>query len=238
MTGLANTTATPDRRPSLAGKRQWSISDAGRARQKQEMQKVTARDIAQVRALFLSSGVKAHQLMNRAYDVVDPPSDFYISAAKTAGEKADPVQMREEYLVAARLLSKTITSTTDALRTDLDTSRSERIPALHARFEELKHQVDERLMPLIQSTADEADTFTVEITTHQTLAVKQVNDAVDNILRSRRRRLRLLRKAGFAVLEWFVLGMLWVVWFVVIIIKFFRRIIMGAVNGVKWCLWL
>ncbi|KAF1343637.1 hypothetical protein BDV97DRAFT_364771 [Delphinella strobiligena] len=238
MTGLANTTATPERRPSLAGKRQWSISDAGRARQKQEMQKVTARDIAQVRALFLSSGVKAHQLVKRAYAVIEPPSDFYTSAAKTAGEKPDPVQMREEYLIAARLLSRTITSTTEALRSDLDRSRSERIPALHARFEELKHQVDEKLMPLIQSTADEADAFTVEITTHQTLAVKQVNDAVDNILRSRRRRFRLLRKAGFGVLEWFVLGLLWVVWFVVVLVRFARRVVGGAVWGVRWCLWL
>lgn len=236
LTALANAAAS--RRPSLQNKRHWSISDARTAQLEQEMQMVTAQDIARVRALFLASGVKAHELINRAHAIVDPSSEFLILASKMASDKTDPVEAKEEFVVAAKLLSRTITSTTDELRSDLEGLRSKRAPALHARFEELKHQVEEKLVPRIQATTDEAEAFNVEITTHQTLAVKQVNDAVDNILRSRRRHLRVLRRAGFAMLEWFVLGVLWVVWLIVIIIRAFRAIVTRTINGVRWCLWL
>lgn len=235
--GLSVTSNT--HRPTLQSKRQWSISDAGMSNKERDTtQKVSLQDLARVRALFLASGVKAHELIKRAHCVVDPPSEFVLSAAKLAGQDVEPVSAREEFIVAAKLLSSTINTSSEKLRAEFDSSRSLRVPALHARFEELKHQIDERMMPQIQSTADEADAFTVQLTTHQTLAVKQVNDAVDNILRSRRRRLRVLRKAGFAVLEWFVLSLLWVVWFIVVIIRLFRAVVKGTVHGIRWCLWL
>lgn len=236
MTALANAAAS--RRPSLQGKRQWSISDTKRLQLEKEMQRVTVQDIARVRTLFLASGVKAHQLIQRAHTTVDPPSDFLITASKIAKEQFSPVEAREEFVLAAKLLSRKTFSTTKAMQSDLDRFRSDRAPALHLGFEQLKHQVDEKLMPVIQGTTDEAEAFNVEITTHQTLAVKQVHDAIDGILRSRRRRLRILKKAGFAVLEWTVLGLLWVVWFVVVIIRLVRKMVMGVVGTVRWCLWL
>ncbi|GAB7355461.1 hypothetical protein MBLNU459_g5963t1 [Dothideomycetes sp. NU459] len=239
MTGLANVDQQAARKMStmsMQGKRHWSISD--RIPRDAETQRVTAQDIDRVRALFLSSGVKAHELCKRGNSVVDPPSDFLVSAASATEQQLHPVTLREEFIVAARMLSKSVSSWSTGLEHDIDNFRSTTVPGLHSRLEELKHRVEEKLTPLVHQTADEADAFTVALTTQQTLAVKQVNDAVDNILRHRRRRLRMLRRAGFAVLEWLVLGLLWVVWFVVIIIKLVKSVVLGFSKATRWVLCL
>ena len=240
LSSSAKVSPNASRRPSLQGKRHWSISDPRKLQQIQEAERqhVTQQDLARVRALFLSSGVKAHQLLNRAHSLTEPPSPFLVSAARISGQEITPVPAREEYTLAAKFLSSTISAKTTVHRSALDSFRSDRAPALHARFQDLRYAVDENLMPRIQSTADEADAFTVEVTTQQTLAVKQVNDAVDNILRARRRRLRLLRRMGFKLLEWAVVVLLWVVWFVVLLIRSLRGLVLGVVRGVRWCLWL
>lgn len=238
MTGLANLDQQASRKMSTAlqGKRHWSISD--RIPREAEAQQVTAQDIDRVRALFLSSGIKAHELCKRANSVIDPPSDLFANAAHQTGQQVHPVTWREEFIFAARMLSKSVSSWCSGLEHDIDTFRSDTVPGLHSQLEEIKHRVEERLTPLVHQTADEADAFTVALTTQQTLAIKQVNDAIDSILRRRRRKLRMLRRAGFAVLEWVVLGLLWVVWFVVIIIKLVKGVVLGFTKATRWVLCL
>lgn len=226
-------------RHSSPSKRHWSISDRhGTESQETEPTMVTSLDIARVRALYLSSGIKAHEIVHRVNSIADPPSQFFITAAKTSNQGIHPVCVKEEFTVAARMLHKTIKDQTTSLSKQLSSFRQNELPGLHDRLADLRIKVDEKFTPLVHSTADEADAFTVALTTQHTLAIKQVNDAIDNVLRRRRRKLIFLQKATFTVLEWIVLGLLWGVWFVVIIIRFFRGIFSGVVGGVKWMLWL
>lgn len=232
--------ASPSRsRHSSPSKRHWSISDRhGAEGQEAEPTTVTSLDVARIRALYLSSGIKAHEIVHRVNSIADPPSQFFITAAKTSNQGIHPVCVKEEFTVAARMLHKTIKDQTTSLTKQLSSFRQNELPGLHDRLADLRIKVDEKFTPLVHSTADEADAFTVALTTQHTLAIKQVNDAIDNVLRRRRRNLIFLQKATFTVLEWIVLGLLWGVWFVVIIIRFFKGIFSGVVGGVKWMLWL
>ncbi|KAG9654632.1 hypothetical protein KCU64_g7082, partial [Aureobasidium melanogenum] len=232
--------ASPSRsRHESPSKRHWSISDRHRPEsQEAESTMVTSLDIARVRALYLSSGVKAHEIVHRVNSIADPPSQFFITAAKMSNQGIHPVCVKEEFSVAARMLHKTIKDQTTSLSKQLSSFRQNELPGLHDRLADLRIKVDEKFTPLVHSTADEADAFTVALTTQHTLAIKQVNDAIDNVLRRRRRKLIFLQKATFTVLEWIVLALLWGVWFVVIIIRFFRGIFSGIIGGVRWMLLL
>jgi hypothetical protein len=231
--------SSPSRsRPDSPSKRHWSISDRHGAENEAEPTMVNSLDIARVRALYLSSGIKAHEIVRRFDSIANPPSQFFVNAAKTSNQGIHPVCVKEEFTVAARMLHKTIKDQTASLSKQLTSFRQNQLPGLHDRVADLRIKVDEKFTPLVHSTADEADAFTAALTTQHTLAIKQVNDAIDNVLRRRRRKLIFLQKATFTVLEWIVLGLLWGVWFVVIIIRFFRGIFSGVVGGVKWMLWL
>ncbi|THW53461.1 hypothetical protein D6D21_00401 [Aureobasidium pullulans] len=226
-------------RHSSPSKRHWSISDRhGADTPKAEVATVSSLDLARVRALYLSSGIKAHEIILRANNTASPPSDFFVTAAKTANQGIHPVCVKEEFTVAARMLHRTIKDQTTSLSKQLSSFRQNQLPGLHDRLADLRIKVDEKFTPLVHSTADEADAFTVALTTQHTLSIKQVNDAIDNVLRRRRRKLIFLQKATFTVLEWIVLALLWGVWFVVIIIRFFRGIVSGVVGGVRWLVWL
>jgi hypothetical protein len=225
-------------RHTSPSKRHWSISDRRDAETEVEPTTVTSLDIARVRALYLSSGIKAHEIVRRVDSIADPPSQFFVNASKTSGQGIHPVCVKEEFAVSARMLHKTIKDQTASLSKQLSSFRQNQLPGLHDRLADLRIKVDEKFTPLVHSTADEADAFTAALTTQHTLAIKQVNDAIDNVLRRRRRKLIFLQKATFTVLEWIVLGLLWGVWFVVILIRFFRGIFSGVVGGVKWMLWL
>jgi hypothetical protein len=74
----------------------------------------------------------------------------------------------------------------------------------------------------------------VRLTTEQTLRIKQVDDAVDEILRLRRRQFRLMKRFGFKLLEWLVLGIMWWVWFIVVCWKSVKRVIMAFVRVLRW----
>ncbi|KAG9674474.1 hypothetical protein KCU99_g6555, partial [Aureobasidium melanogenum] len=232
--------ASPSRsRHESPSKRHWSISDRHRPEsQEAESTMVTSLDIARVRALYLSSGIKAHEIVHRVNGIADPPSQFFITAAKMSNQGVHPVCVKEEFSVAARMLHKTIKDQTTSLSKQLSSFRQNELSGLHDRLADLRIKVDEKFTPLVHSTADEADAFTVALTTQHTLAIKQVNDAIDNVLRRRRRKLIFLQKATFTVLEWIVLALLWGVWFVVIIIRFFRGIFSGIIGGVRWMLLL
>jgi hypothetical protein len=235
---IEKTSPSPSRRPSPS-KRHWSISDRhGTDTSEPDVATVTTLDIARVRALYLSSGIKAHEIILRANTVSKPPSPFFTKAAKTANQHLNPVCTKEEFTLAARTLHRAIKDQTLVLSKNLASFRATSIPKLHDKISNLRHEIDEKFTPLVHSTADEADAFTAALNTQHTLAVKQVNDAIDNVLRRRRRKLIFLQKASFNVLEWVVLGLMWGVWFVVIIIRFLRGCVGGVVGGVRWMLML
>ncbi|KAJ9627173.1 hypothetical protein H2203_003635 [Taxawa tesnikishii (nom. ined.)] len=196
---------------------------------------ITTRDIARVRALFMSSGVKARSLYLRAESPSPEPPAFLISAAAAAGKEVPSSLPRKcELICAGQLFSSAISARLTAYSDRIDHFRQTTTPALHTRLEELKTRVADELTPKIHVTADDADAFTAKLNSQQTLAVKQVHDAIDNVLRNRRRRLRWIRRAGYKVLEWAVLSLLWAVWLVVVMVKAVRGVFDFSVGVVRW----
>ena len=137
----------------------------------------------------------------------------------------------------AKLLSRAIDASLKGCDQDSDTFRNRTAAELRANIDRLKQKAAEDLTLQVHQAADEADTFTGELNTHQTLAVKQVMDAVDVMIRNRRRRLRWLKRIGFGLLEWLVLGIMWCVWFVVVALRSARSLATGIVRGIRWVVW-
>ena len=219
-------------------RRHWSISDRGMLeKQRQDLLKthrISPRDLSRARALILASGVKAHNLVLRANSPAVPAPRFLTAAAKTASVDTPSVPLKETHLRAAIILSSHLDKSLESLSQARQAYQSNTSHSLHTRQADLKSLVADKLTHTVQNSSDEADAFGVRLTTEQTLRIKQVDDAVDEILRMRRRQFRLMRRAGFKLLEWLVLGIMWWVWFVVVCWKSVKRVILGVVRMLKW----
>jgi hypothetical protein len=219
-------------------RRHWSISDRGmQDKQRQDLLKthrVSPRDIARARALILASGVKAHNLVLRANNQAIPAPRFLAAAARTASVDTPQVPLKETHLRAAIVLSSHLDKSLESLSQARQAYQSNTSNGLHTRQADLKSLVADKLTHTVHNSSDEADAFGVRLTTEQTLRIKQVDDAVDEILRMRRRQFRLMRRAGFKLLEWLVLGLMWWVWFVVVCWNSVRKVIVGIVKMLKW----
>ncbi|KAL8785871.1 MAG: hypothetical protein Q9213_003103 [Squamulea squamosa] len=219
-TGLANLSSNTSHRPGMDD-RQWSISD--RSVSNTRTGTVTKRDIARVRALLLSSGIKANEIARQADTVDDPPflpllRDIH---QRWGNEKRNipRVPRQQEHLLTAKLIVQEIDTTSQRLRDAAENYSDKTIEELHQGLKDLDAYVSNNLVPMVRGSADGADNLSTELTTTHTLAVKRVNDAVELVLRRRRRRLRWLRRGGYAVLEWMLLGIMWAVWMVVVAVS-------------------
>ncbi|OJD33655.1 uncharacterized protein BKCO1_2800077 [Diplodia corticola] len=225
-------------------------------------------DIARIQALLLCSGIKAAELARRAHSVPDTPPPFLLRAAETAIEHADAadaaaaadaatnpppsnkqdllkhtrlipsVARKEQHVLAARILASDLEAGSAALAAATERFRAQRIRKLHARCEALRIELGDRLTPRCHACADDADAFTREVTSGAALAVKAVADRVDAMGRARRRRMRWVRRVGWMLLEWCVLGVMWWVWLVVVVVRTGLAAVRGVGRGVRWFLWL
>ena len=237
-TGLAGLESRPrdsPQRPDLEGKRQWSISDRGISTVRGTINK---RDIARVRALLLSSGVKANEIARRAEEIPEKPAPYLQELEGTFKGPIPRVPRSQEPLLVASMLISNIETTSRRLRVDAEHFSRTTIEKLHDQIKAIDDHVTSKLTTLVRTSADDADTFSADLTTTHTLAIKQLNDSVDSILRRRRRRLRYVRTIGWAMVEWTLLGIMWMVWLVVVIVRLVRGIVGGFVRAVRWLFWL
>ena len=211
--------------------RHWSIYDQA---QPVKSDKITSRDIARVRALLLCSGIKAREIERRSNTPQETPSDSLVLAAKTTGQAIGTVPWKEEHLVAARMLSAHLSSTLSDFEASLLRFQSHTVGDLASRLDELQHRTSEHLTNLVHDTSDEADAFTVELTTRQPQQTKQVDDAIDEMIRQRRRQFRIFRRAGFKLLEWLVLSIMWGIWFMVVVFNTGKKIIVSVLRFLRW----
>ena len=235
ITGLTTLKANQRSTSRLRGDDNMS-DDATKAQR--ESSRVTIKEIYAVRSLLLSSGIKASSIADRAETLPARPSDFFIQAGLTAGVSLGPTFKCREHVVAARTLSNHLRSALSQLDGQVDRFRNETSMKLSNRMEELSRDVSSGLMPEVRTTGDNADQLVVRMTTTNTLAIKQVVDRVEALMRKRRRRLRSFRKAGFAVLEWVVVGLLWAIWFLVLLIRIAKGGVGLVVSAIKWLLFL
>lgn len=231
VSGLTNLRAN-------GGRRHWSISDRGMREQDRQdlfkVHRVSPRDLGRARALLLASGIKAHNLVIRANSPAIPAPRFLAAAAKTASLDAPSVPLKETHLRASIMLSSHLDKSLDSLSQSRQTFQSDTSNGLHTRLGDLKSFVADKLTHTVHNSSDEADAFGVRLTTEQTLRIKQVDDAVDDILRMRRRQFRLMKRAGFKLLEWLLLGIMWWVWFIVVCWKSVKKVIMAIVKILRW----
>lgn len=241
VTGLAQAQASTgpstESRASLSGAhRSWSISD-------RSIQTITESgvpgksEIERTRTLLLSSGIKAREITRRSYSVRDPPPPWLQSAMGT-NTSVPHVPRINEYDVAAQSLLRRFENTQYSFQQSMHHFTTTTSSPLRSQIRELEALINHTLTPRVRATANEAEELCLQLNTTSTLAVKSLSDALDKGLRKRRRRLRWARRAGFVVLEWALVGMLWWVWLLVMAFKLFRGIFRGVFSGARWILWL
>lgn len=235
-TGLSNLSSKTTKRPPLSD-REWSISD--RSVSNTRSGTVIARDIARIRALLLSSGIKANEISRQAYSIDDPP---FLPQLRELHQKSEkPIQKvprAQEHLLTAKLIVAEIDGMNKQLRDQAEHFSNETVENLHRRFKELDERVSDTLVPQVRASADDADALSMELTTTHTLSVKRLGEAVEALLRRRRRRGRWIRRGGYVLLEWVVLGVMWCVWLVVVVVRLARGVIKGVIGVGRWTLWL
>ncbi len=236
VTGLTGLDVTghqnSNQRPNMEHQRQWSISDHGVS---PSHGSATKREIAHIKALLLSSGIKAKEICKRAHVVREPVPEFL----RGLSEKPLPrVPRSQEHILAARVVISNIELTQGALEEAKEQFRGYTIGEIHNRIKTIDDKIQNNLTPLLRACADDADAFSADLTTTQTLAVKQLNDSINQIFRRRRRRLKWIRRTGYVLLEWTLLGIMWWAWLIVVMIRLIKGGIGGIVGAVRWLFWL
>ncbi len=238
ITGLSNLETSHDTRPSLEGKRQWSISDRGTSVNRGPM---TKREIARIRALLFSSGIKAKEISRRAAELQDlrTDEDFrYKDVALLAREEPKPVAKSQEHRLAARIISEDIQLSSQIWHTSADTFCNTTVSELLDKIETLRSRVGDSLTPATRKAADEADEVSKDLVTSQTLQVKSINDAIAKMMRRQSRKFRWVRRGGWVLVEWALVGVMWWVWFMVVLARIIIGVGRGAVAGFRWLFWL
>lgn len=109
---------------------------------------------------------------------------------------------------------------------------------LRKLIDRIRDDIETELVPSLTNVAESADELNEEMTTTCTLAVKGINDQVAAMARRKRRQLRWIRRGGYVLLEWVVLGVLWWAWLVVVVWNIFRGVFRGSVRAIRWILWV
>lgn len=251
--------------PASSSSRQWSITD--RSTPPTPTAAVSKREVARLRALLLSAGIHAMEIDRRAKQrrllpspipspipaptaarptpPNAPPPLTWQEIACFAPDPAarhrlltTPLAQTEVYPLAARTVASSAESSTAHLNALAARFGAETAPNLLHRVESLRAKVADELTDLTQAAADAADEASHDLVVGQRLKVKRVVDAMDKMLRRRRRRFRWVRRAGWLVVEWVLVGCMWYVWFVVMIARVVLGVGKGFVRGVRWLLWL
>ncbi|KAF2876966.1 hypothetical protein BDV95DRAFT_482066 [Massariosphaeria phaeospora] len=203
MTSLANPQLDNNRehrnsRPTLEGSRHWSIADDddNNLHLKNTPKIVTASDIARIRALFICSGVKASEIARRAHSRRANPAGFLTRAAKAARVELFPVARKEEHVLAARILVRNLETSTQALHTSTEQFQTATVKDITSKINTLRSRVESELFPQVLNSGDEAVRITSDVSSSAPLAVKQLSDEIDKMIRARKRRLRWAKRSS------------------------------------------
>ncbi|MCJ1391023.1 hypothetical protein MMC18_003884 [Xylographa bjoerkii] len=238
VTGLASLDGRRHRsqeRLGSEGKPRWSISGCGVSAIHGS---VTQRDITRVQALLLSSGIKASEIVRRFSEVRKEPSKLSYKLQAVSKTQLPQIPRSEEPVFATRLLTRIIDENNLLLREAADRFSHKTIDSFHEQLKSLESRISNGLTPLVRVAADDTDSLSTELSSSYRLNVKRLNDNIDHILRRKRRRFRWVTNGGYLLLEWLLLGVMWGVWFVVVIV----RLVLGVVGGLwrfgRWLVWL
>lgn len=238
VTGLAQARASPGPQADKKGpmSRAWSIS--GRSLQTLNDSGVPSKpEVERTRALLLSSGIKAREITRRAHSVREPPP-HWLQVSMASSTAMPKVTRLHEADFAAQNFLRRFEMTQYKFHQSMHHFATTSSSPLRSQLKDLENLVNKTLTPRVRAISDEAEDLSVHLNTTSTLAVKSLSDALDQGLRKRRRRLRWVRRTGFVVLEWALVGMLWWVWLIVMAFKLVRGVFRGVISGARWILWL
>ncbi|KAF3018063.1 hypothetical protein E8E14_001121 [Neopestalotiopsis sp. 37M] len=235
-------------RSSSSQTRHWSISDRSPSPQPLTTQ-LSKREVARLRALALSSGIKAMEIARRTAEpqpVISQPNSKTILPVPWSelrpliADKKMPasISQLEVYTTTAHVLASSIRNTETALEKSAAAFANGDMRQLHGRVDTMHTRVATDLIDMTRRAADEADECSRDMADSQRLKVKTVMDIIDKMLRRRRRRFRWVRRGGWLMVEWVLVGFMWYVWFVVMILRIFLGIGRGLWAGTRWLLWL
>lgn len=242
ITGLAQAQPTPtssphELRPTLPGQsRSWSISDRS-VSVSIESGVPGKQEVERTRALLLSSGIKAREIVRRADDVRSPPPEFLQRSFGSDTSIPSVPRIHEHQLASQRLL-KRIETSHNSFEGSIERLPKDAFSPLKTQLSTLEDLVNKSLNTRVRAATEEAENLSMQLNTTSTLAVKQLSDTLEHGLRKRHRRLRWLRRTGFMMLEWALVGLLWWVWLIVVAFKLSRKLLYGMASGVRWILWL
>ncbi|KAJ5812098.1 hypothetical protein N7474_008399 [Penicillium riverlandense] len=240
VTGLAKARASlgpQESRPKLTdASRAWSISDRS-LHTLNDYGVPRKAEIERTRALLLSSGIKAREITRRAHTIREEPPPWMRKAVGSSPSMTGITRIGEFDLAAQNLLRR-FEMTQYSFQQSMHHFSTATSSPLRTQLKNLESLVNQTLTPRVRDTANDAEDLCVQLNTTNTLAVKQLSDALDKGIRKRRRRLRWVRRAGFVVLEWALVGMLWWVWLIVMAFKLARGVFRGSIAGARWVLWL
>lgn len=254
---LRKAIAAPNLNPQQrSSSRHWSITDRTASPDRTRLSK---REVARMRALILSSGIKAMEINRRAHTKYKPlcPGPLDETQAKTRyslGGMAwndiaclvpDDKELREQevsacdvYPLACRALGMSIQSSSQTWQTLADDFTQKTTPKLQKQIWTVRSRITDDLSQMTRRAADEADETSKELALDQPLKVKHVIDVIEKLLRKRRRRFRWVRRALWLAVEWVLVGFMWYVWLMVMIFRVFWGVGRGVWGGVRWLLWL
>ncbi|CVK83372.1 hypothetical protein FPRO04_00499 [Fusarium proliferatum] len=235
--------------------RKWSIANQAIPQEGQ----LSKREIARLRTLILTSGIKAMEISRRAQELKKPlPSNDlqelvsspqscpvgipWVDIAKLTPKKSlpfdDALPCSDHFRLARQTLDVAIQTSIEQWQTSADKFTAQTRPKLEERIWCVRSRIADELSGMTREASDQADETGKDLALGQLLKVKHVTDLTDKMMRNRRRRFRWLRRGMWSVVEWVLVGFMWYVWFVVTIFRLFLGLGQGVWQGVRWLLWL
>lgn len=199
---------------------------------------VTQRDIARVEALLLSSGVKANEISRRGQAIDELSSEALQDLPEKFQNQISRVPRSQGHMLAARILVEDIEVSAQRLQNAEEQFLNASIDKLHGQLRVLDNRLTRKLTPAVRGFADDADALSTELTTIHILNFKQLNDSIESLLRRRRRRFRWIRRGGYVLLEWTLLGIMWWVWLIVVMVRIVRCTVGALIGTLRWLFWV
>ncbi|RPB13744.1 hypothetical protein P167DRAFT_604683 [Morchella conica CCBAS932] len=148
------------------------------------------------------------------------------------------VATAKEHMLSSVAVSRDISAAEQVFVCKARSFADSTVSDLRKLIDRIRDDIETELVPSLTNVAESADELNEEMTTTCTLAVKGINDQVAAIARRKRRQLRWIRRGGYVLLEWVVLGVMWWVWLVVVVLNIFRGVFRGTIGAIRWILWI
>ncbi|KAF2210910.1 hypothetical protein CERZMDRAFT_91074 [Cercospora zeae-maydis SCOH1-5] len=167
----------------------------------------------------------------------DRPLPLILKAAEMAGQAIEPMARKDENVAAAQWLCSSLDGTIVDLEKLLQRFQGQVTKDLSLRLEGLSHKAGDQLTKLVHETSDEADAFNVELTTRMPQDIKRMDNTLDSMFRARRKNFKLLINVSSKVIEWFLLGIMWSIWLIVVVVNSLKKAVLALFRILKWLTW-